>query len=59
MIDAAAEGAHAGDDGLGGEELRAEVDVLGEVPVVEGDLGHGLAAVVGGVVDENADGAEA
>ena len=44
--------------GLGGEELVAEVDVLGGVPVLGRHLGDRLAAVVGGVVDEDADRAE-
>ncbi len=51
---APAGGVHEGCDGLGGEELVAEVDGHALVPVGGGDVGEAVAVVVGSVVDEDA-----
>src|SRR5471030_655541 len=48
---------HAGCDGLRAEELVAQVDSLVVVPVFGGDVGDLMAVVVGGVVDQDVDGA--
>ena len=50
--------AHAGDDGLGEEELVFEVDGEERVPEFGGDVAGVVAGVVGGVVDEDVYGRE-
>ena len=44
-----------GVDGLRGEEVMAQVDVLGAVPEFHGHVRYGVALIVGRVVDEGAD----
>ena len=45
-------------NGLGGKKVVAQIHVLGVVPIVGGDVGDGVALVVGGVVDQDRDRAE-
>jgi hypothetical protein len=45
-------------NGLGGKKVMPQIHILGVVPIVGSDVGHGVALVVGGVIDQNRDRAE-
>ena len=58
MIEPKPKLAHLRMDGLGGKKVMAQIHVLGVVPIVGGDVGDGVALVVGGVIDQDRDRAE-
>ena len=55
MIEPLPEFAHVGQHGLGGEELRPDVDGLHPVPIVGRDVLDPVPVVVAGVVDQHGD----
>jgi hypothetical protein len=42
-------------NGLSGEKVMPQIHVLGVVPVLGGDVGHGMALVIGRVIDQDRD----